>query len=129
VVVAAQEGQGVKRWTAPGMTQLVPVGERVLARRMYPEPAATLFAADGTRVLDDEEGVAVRVDAGNLLLFADALGSSVDDRSVAGVGAGSGKLAQLGELRDVRGDSCSWNTEVIACGSEKDFVLHRFVRE
>ncbi|WP_262287469.1 Hsp70 family protein [Micromonospora sp. MA102] len=129
VVVAAQEGQGAKRWAAPGMTQLVPVGERVLARRTYPEPAATLFAADGTRVLDDEEGVAVRVDAGNLLLFADALGSSVDDRSVAGVGAGSGKLAQLGELRDVRGDSCSWNTEVIACGSEKDFVLHRFVKE
>ncbi|MFC0031890.1 Hsp70 family protein [Micromonospora chaiyaphumensis] len=129
VVVAAQEGQGVKRWAAPGMTQLVPVGERVLARRIYPEPAATLFAPDGTRVLDDEDGVAVRVDAGNLLLFADPLGSSVDDRSVAGVGAGSGKVAQLGELKDVRGDSCSWNTEVIACGSEEDFVLHRFVKE
>ncbi|MGY0004184.1 Hsp70 family protein [Micromonospora sp. I033] len=128
-VVAATEGQGVKRWAAPGMTQLVPVGERVLARRLYPEPAATLFAPDGTKVLDDEDGVAVRVDAGNLLLFADPLGSGVDDRSVAGVGAGSGKVAQLGELRDVRGDSCSWNTEVIACGSEKDFVLHRFVKE
>ncbi|MFE9954019.1 Hsp70 family protein [Micromonospora sp. NPDC005299] len=129
VVVAAQEGQGVKRWAAPGMTELAPVGERVLARRIYPEPAATLFAADGTRVLDDEDGVAVRVDAGNLLLFADPLGSSVDDRSVAGVGAGSGKLVQLGELKDVRGDSCSWNTQVIACGSEDDFVIHRFVTE
>ncbi|WP_433282962.1 Hsp70 family protein [Micromonospora sp. CA-244673] len=128
-VVAAGEGQGVKEWAAPGMTQLVPVGERVLARRIYPEPAATLFAADGTRVLDDEEGVAVRVDAGNLLLFADPLGSGVDDRSVAGVGAGSGRMAPLGELKDVRGDSCSWNTEVIACGSEKDFVIHRFVKE
>ncbi|MEV0427581.1 Hsp70 family protein [Micromonospora sp. NPDC050495] len=128
-VVAAGEGQGAKLWAAPGMTQLVPVGERVLARRSYPEPAATLFAADGTRILDDEEGVAVRVDAGNLLLFADALGSGVDDRSVAGVGAGSGKLVPLGELRDVRGDSCSWNTEMIACGSEQDFVLHRFVKE
>ncbi|MGW4154173.1 Hsp70 family protein [Micromonospora chersina] len=128
-VVAAGEGQGVKEWAAPGMTQLVPVGERVLARRIYPEPAATLFAADGTRVLDDEEGVAVRVDAGNLLVFADPLGSGVDDRSVAGVGAGSGKMAQLGELKDVRGDSCSWNTQVIVCGSEEDFVLHRFVKE
>ncbi|WNM37098.1 Hsp70 family protein [Micromonospora halotolerans] len=129
VVVAAREGQGVKRWAAPGMTELVPVGERVLARRIYPEPAVTLFAADGMRVLDDEEGVAMRVDAGNLLLFADALGSSVDDRSVAGVGVESGKLVQLGELKDVRGDSCSWNTQVIACGSEKDFVLHPFVKE
>ncbi|MEU4482043.1 Hsp70 family protein [Micromonospora sp. NPDC023966] len=128
-VVAAREGQGVKRWATPGMTELVPIGERVLARRIYPEPAATLFGPDGERVLDDEEGVAVRVDAGNLLLFADPLGSAVDDRSVAGVGAGSGKVAQLGELKDVRGDSCSWNTEVIACGSEGDFVLHRFVKE
>ncbi|MFI2652785.1 Hsp70 family protein [Micromonospora fulviviridis] len=128
-VVAAREGKGVKRWAAPGMTQLVPVGERVLARRIYPEPAATLFAPDGTKVLDDEDGVAVRVDAGNLLLFADPLGSGVDDRSVAGVGAGSGKVVQLGELKDVRGDSCSWNTQVIVCGSEEDFVLHRFVRE
>ncbi|MFG3576178.1 Hsp70 family protein [Micromonospora chersina] len=129
VVVAAQEGKGVKRWPAPGMTQLVPVGERVLARRLYPEPAVTLFGPDGTKVLDDEDGVAVRVDAGNLLVFADPLGSGVDDRSVAGVGAGSGTVAQLGELRDVRGDSCSWNTQVIVCGSEEDFVLHRFVRE
>ena len=111
------------------MTQLVRVGERVLARRSYPEPAVTLFAADGKRILDDEEGVAVRVDAGNLLLFADALGSGVDDRGVAGVGAGSGKRVPLGELRDVRGDSCSWNTELIACGAEQDFVLHRFVKE
>ncbi|WP_433313207.1 Hsp70 family protein [Micromonospora chersina] len=129
VVVAAQEGKGVKRWPAPGMTQLVPVGERVLARRLYPEPAATLFGPDGKKMLDDEDGVAVRVDAGNLLVFADPLGSGVDDRSVAGVGTGSGTVAQLGELKDVRGDSCSWNTQVIVCGSEEDFVLHRFVKE
>ncbi|MFF4808041.1 Hsp70 family protein [Micromonospora chersina] len=129
VVVAAQEDKDVKRWPAPGMTQLVPVGERVLARRLYPEPAATLFAPDGTKVLDDEDGVAVRVDAGNLLVFADPLGSGVDDRSVAGVGAESGTVAQLGELKDVRGDSCSWNTQVVVCGSDEDFVLYRFVKE
>ncbi|SCL69833.1 Hsp70 family protein [Micromonospora chersina] len=129
VVVAAQEDKDVKRWPAPGMAQLVPVGERVLARRLYPEPAATLFAPDGTKVLDDEDGVAVRVDAGNLLVFADPLGSGVDDRSVAGVGAGSGTVAQLGELKDVRGDSCSWNTRIVVCGSEEDFVLYRFVKE
>ncbi|MFI6331923.1 Hsp70 family protein [Micromonospora chersina] len=129
VVVAAQEDKDVKRWPAPGMDQLVPVGERVLARRLYPEPAATLFAPNGKKVLDDEDGVAVRVDAGNLLVFADPLGSGVDDRSVAGVGAESGTVAQLGELKDVRGDSCSWNTRVVVCGSEEDFVLYRFVKE
>jgi hypothetical protein len=26
----------------------------------------------------------------------------------------------------VRSESCSWNTSVIACGADKDFVLYRF---
>ncbi|MEU2615715.1 Hsp70 family protein [Micromonospora sp. NPDC007271] len=126
-VVAATEGKGAERWDAPGMNELIPIGTRVLARRTYPEPAATLFRPDGQRVLDDEEGVAVRVDAGNLLLFTDRLSSSEGDRSVSGVGAGSGRVVPLGNLKDVRSESCSWNTEIIACGSAKDFVLYRFV--
>ncbi|MFU8852809.1 Hsp70 family protein [Micromonospora sp. SL1-18] len=125
-VVAATEGKDARHWAAPGMDQLVPVGARVLARRTYPKPAAVLFGPDGRRVLD-EDGVAVRVDAGNLLLFADPLSSSADNRSVAGVGADSGKVVPLGDLKDVRGESCSWNTEVIACGSAKEFVLYHFV--
>ncbi|MFU8873574.1 Hsp70 family protein [Micromonospora sp. SL4-19] len=125
-VVAATEGKDPRRWPAPGMEQLVPVGERVLATRTYPEPAVTLFGPDGARVLDDEDGVAVRVDAGNLLLFARRLTGSEDDRSVTGVGARSGKMVPLGDLKDVRGESCSWNAEVIACGSAKEFVIYRF---
>lgn len=70
--------------------------------------------------------MAVRVDAGNPLVFADPLTSGEDDRSVAGVGAASGKVVELGQLTDVRGESCSWNTSVIACGGTKEFVLHRF---
>ncbi|MEU3455730.1 Hsp70 family protein [Micromonospora sp. NPDC006766] len=126
-VVAAAEGKDAKRWPAPGMDQLVPVGARVLAGRTYPKPAVTLFGPDGRPVLAEEDGVAVRVNGGNLLLFADRLSSSADNRSVAGVGAATGKVVQLGGLKDVRGESCSWNTEVIACGSAKDFVLYRFV--
>ncbi|MEU8262303.1 Hsp70 family protein [Micromonospora sp. NPDC048999] len=126
-VVAATEGKDAQHWPAPGMDQLVPVGARVLAGRTYPKPAVTLFGPDGRRVLDEEDGVAVRVNAGNLLLFADRLSSGADNRSVAGVGAASGNVVQLGGLRDVRGESCSWNTEVIACGAAKDFVLYRFV--
>ncbi|SCG59742.1 Hsp70 family protein [Micromonospora inositola] len=125
-VVAAAEGKKAERWSAPGADLLVPLGERVLARRTYPDPAVTLFGPDGQRVLDARDGVAVRVDAGNLLVFAEPLGSGEDDRSVAGVGAESGRVVELGQLKDVRGESCSWNTEVIACGSAKDFVLHRF---
>ncbi|PWU44707.1 hypothetical protein DLJ46_24605 [Micromonospora globispora] len=104
----------------------MPFGERVLAHRTYPEPAATLFGPDGRRVLAERPGVAVRVDAGNLLVFADPLTSGEDDRSVAGVGAESGKVVELGQLTDVRGESYSWNTSVIACGAAKEFVLHRF---
>ncbi|MGC1214393.1 MAG: PQQ-binding-like beta-propeller repeat protein, partial [Micromonospora sp.] len=126
-VVAATEGEGSERWSAPGTDQLVPFGERVLAQRTYPEPAVTLFGADGTRVLAERPGVAVRVDAGNLLVFADPLTSAEDDRSVAGVGAESGTVVELGLLTDVRGESCSWNTSVIACGGATEFVLHRFV--
>ncbi|SCE85060.1 PQQ-like domain-containing protein [Micromonospora viridifaciens] len=126
-VVAATEGKSAERWDAPGMDQLVPVGARVLARRTYPEPATTLFGPDGRRVLNDEDGVAVRVDAGNLLIFADRLSGSEGDRSVSGAGAKSGNVKPLGNLKDVRSESCSWNTEVIVCGSAKDFVLYRFV--
>ena len=104
-VVAATEGKSSERWSAPGADHLVPFGERVLA---------------------DRPGVAVRVDAGTLLVFADPLTSSEDDRSVAGVGAESGKVVELGLLTDVRGESCSWNTSVIACGRAKEFELHRF---
>ncbi|SBT49820.1 Hsp70 family protein [Micromonospora narathiwatensis] len=125
-VVAATEGKDPRRWSVPGMEQLVPVGERVLAARTYPEPAVTLFGPDGERVLDDEDGVAVRVDAGNLLVFADRLNSGEDNRSVAGVGTSSGDVVPLGELKGVRGESCSWNTEVIVCGAAKDFVIYHF---
>ncbi|WP_130339224.1 hypothetical protein [Micromonospora kangleipakensis] len=126
VVVAAAEGKKAERWSAPGADLLVPLGERVLARRTYPDPAVTLFGPDGQRVLDARDGTAVRVDAGNLLVFAEPLGSGEDDRSVAGVGTESGRVVELGQLKDVRGESCSWNTEVIACASTKDFVLYRF---
>ncbi|WP_406041721.1 Hsp70 family protein [Micromonospora sp. NBC_00898] len=125
-VVAAAEGRKAERWSAPGADLLVPFGDRVLARRTYPEPAVTLFGPDGQRVLNERDGVAVRVDAGNLLVFAKPLGGGEDDRSVAGVGAESGRLVELGQVKQVRGESCSWNTEVIACGSAKDFVLYRF---
>ncbi|SCG65482.1 Hsp70 family protein [Micromonospora halophytica] len=124
-VVVATEGEGIRRWAAPKATGLVPFGEHLLAERTYPR-SFTLFDADGKAVLRDRDGVAGRVDAGNLLVFADAPSSVEDDRSVAGVSA-AGALTELGELKAVRSESCSWNAEVIACGAEKDFVLYRFV--
>ncbi|WP_327029348.1 Hsp70 family protein [Micromonospora sp. NBC_01740] len=135
-VVAATE-EKVSKWKAPRATRLVPLGEHLLARRTSPESAGTLFGPDGRAVLSDRRGVAVRLDAGNLLLLADPPSSVEDDRSVAGLSVGSGEVAELGQLADVRSDTCSWNTSVIACGAGRQsgdagaespygFVLYRF---
>ncbi|MEV4822179.1 Hsp70 family protein [Micromonospora sp. NPDC049274] len=125
-VVAATEGKPAVTWSAPGATGLVPVGEQLLAEREYPKTTVTLFDAAGKVVLADRPGVAARLDAGNLLVFAEATSSVADDRSVAGVWAESGTIDELGQLVDVRSASCSWNTRVIACGADRDFVLYRF---
>ncbi|MBQ0900982.1 Hsp70 family protein [Micromonospora sp. U21] len=125
-VVAATEGEGPVRWPAPGATGLVPLGTQLLAERESPESTVTLFDADGKQVLRDRRGVAVRLDEGNLLVFAKAPSTVADNRVLAGVWAESGEVDPLGELQDVRSASCSWNTRVIACGADKDFVLYRF---
>ncbi|MFG1914574.1 Hsp70 family protein [Micromonospora sp. NPDC048898] len=128
-VVAATEGERTVHWPAPGVTDLVPVGEQVLAQREYPEPTVTLFDAAGKPVLRDRGGVAVRLDEGNLLVFAKAPGTVADNRVLAGVWAESGEVDELGELKEVRSASCSWNTRVIACGADEDFVLYRFTKD
>ncbi|TNH26024.1 Hsp70 family protein [Micromonospora orduensis] len=128
-VVAATEGERALRWSAPGVTGVIPLGERVLAQREYPKPAVTLFDAAGKPVLRDRGGVAARLDAGNLLVFATAPSTVADNRVLAGVWAGSGEVDELGELQDVRSASCSWNNRVIACGADRDFVLYRFADE
>ncbi|RLQ00507.1 PQQ-binding-like beta-propeller repeat protein, partial [Micromonospora sp. CV4] len=125
-VVAATEGENTVRWSAPNVTGLVPLGAQLLAQRESPETTVTLFDAKGKAVLRDRRGVAVRLDEGNLLVFAKAPSTVADNRVLAGVWAESGEVDDLGELQDVRSASCSWNTRVIACGADKDFVLYRF---
>ncbi|GAB3185520.1 putative pyrroloquinoline-quinone binding quinoprotein [Micromonospora palomenae] len=125
-VVAATEGKGSRHWPAPEADGLVPVGEHLLARRDSPQYAVTLFDADGRAVLADRDGVAVRLDAGNVLLFAEPLSTAEDDRSLAGMAVGGKAPFEMGELKDVRSESCSWNASMIACGREQDFVLYRF---
>ncbi|WP_435153415.1 Hsp70 family protein [Micromonospora aurantiaca (nom. illeg.)] len=123
-VVSATEGEGTRRWPAPRAESLVPVGEHVLAGRDSPE-AVTLFAPDGTPVLRDRDGTAVRLDAGNLLIFSEAPSAYEDDRVLAGT-AVDGKPVEMGQLKQIRSESCSWNTEMLVCGAEKEFRLYRF---
>ncbi|MEU1604888.1 Hsp70 family protein [Micromonospora matsumotoense] len=124
-VVAATEGKGSRRWATPGGTDLVPVGEHLLVRRESPKSTVSLFDPAGKAVLTDRKGTAVRVDAGNLLVFAETPSSVEDDRSIAGVSK-AGDLTEMGELQGVRSESCAWNTSVIVCGAERNFVLYRF---
>ncbi|MFJ8829349.1 Hsp70 family protein [Micromonospora aurantiaca] len=123
-VVAATEGEGTRQWRAPRAESLVPVGEHVLAGRDSPD-AVTLFAPDGTPVLRDRDGTAVRLNAGNLLIFSEAPSAYEDDRVLAGT-AVDGKPVEMGQLKQIRSESCSWNTEMLVCGAEKEFRLYRF---
>ncbi|NHO83383.1 Hsp70 family protein [Micromonospora sp. CMU55-4] len=124
-VVAAAEGEGNRQWAAPRAESLVPVGEHVLAVQGSPD-AVTLFAPDGTaKVLRDRDGFAVRLDAGNLLIFSEAPSAYEDDRVLAGT-AVDGKPVEMGQLKQIRSESCSWNTEMLVCGAEKEFRLYRF---
>ncbi|MET7470048.1 Hsp70 family protein [Micromonospora sp. NPDC005686] len=123
-VVAATEGEETRQWAAPRAESLAPVGEHVLAGRASPD-AVTLFAPDGTAVLRDRDGAAVRLDAGNLLIFSEAPSSFEDDRVLAGM-AVDGKPVEMGLLKQIRSESCSWNAEMLVCGAEKEFRLYRF---
>lgn len=125
-VVAVGEGKKVRDWSAPRAETLVPLGEHLLAAHDSPKPTVTLFGPDGSTVLPDRDGVAARLDAGNLLLFGEAPSNSEDDRSLAGMAVDTRDLFEMGELKDIRSNSCSWNTRVIACGAEKEFVVYRF---
>ncbi|MCW3815702.1 Hsp70 family protein [Micromonospora sp. DR5-3] len=124
-VVAVTEGKATRHWSAPEADGLVPLDEHLVAWRDSPQAAFTLFDPEGTAVLRDRDGVAGRIDGGNLLLFAETPSSAADDRSVAGMSV-SDAPDEMGLLKDVRSESCSWNAEVLACGAEKDFVLYRF---
>ncbi|MBO4206980.1 Hsp70 family protein [Micromonospora echinofusca] len=127
-VVVTGVGQETRRWDAPGSTVLVPVGDHVLTRNPAPEPRSTLFGVDGAK-LRERDGVAVRLDGGNLLVFADEPASYPADQSVAGLPVGSARPVELGQLREVRATSCSWNPRVIVCPSRSDFVFYRFTEE
>ncbi|MDG4799133.1 Hsp70 family protein [Micromonospora sp. WMMD980] len=124
-VVVATEGAGSRHWAAPQAARLVPLGEHLLAERTLPRDSVTVFAPDGEPVLRERDGVAVRLDAGNLLLFDKEPGGYEDDRVLAGLAVG-GKPLEMGKVERIRSESCSWNTEMLVCGAEKEFRLYRF---
>jgi hypothetical protein len=114
----------VWRHKAPAAEDIVPVGDRVLVRRGTGETSWVLRDAEG-KELASREGTAVRLDGGNVLSFTGSFGTSSADLSVAGVGAVSGEVTELGPLPEARGESCSWNSKVVVCMTDTEFVLWR----
>lgn len=125
VAVRTDEPKVAWRRDVPQADHLRPVGRNILVRAVTPKQTSRLFTPDGTKTLD-RDGVALRVDGGNLLVFDDALTTYPGDVSVAGVSARDGGLTQLGPLKKVASTSCSWNRSVLVCAAESAFVVTRF---
>ncbi|MEV4345564.1 Hsp70 family protein [Actinoplanes sp. NPDC049596] len=123
-VIALDVAKGGKLWSrkAAKAETLVPVGEAVLARSTTPE--TTLIDAAGEQVGTGKFD-AVRLDAANILEFSKPLVGYVDDPAVAGRHLGDDPV-QLGPLQGVRTSTCAWNTSVLACVADKDFIVTRF---
>ncbi|MEU4691680.1 PQQ-binding-like beta-propeller repeat protein [Actinoplanes sp. NPDC023714] len=121
IAVDAVKGGEVWRRDVPDVESLIPVGESLL---VVTDKESTLIDVGGDP-LWTVPGVAVRLDAGNVLRFSESLTTSVGSRSLSGVHLGD-EAAEMGLLRDVRPGACAWNTTVLACVRETDFALFSF---
>lgn len=130
LVAVETDGGGGEAWRRPAknMQALVTIGEHVAARSTTSDYVTTVVGPDG-ETLFTRPGVGVRLDGGNLLVFADYLASYEDDASVAGFWVGSAEPFELGLLPGVRSAACSWNTSVIVCPTDTEFILRRFAEE
>ena len=122
-VDAAGKGQLWRR-SAPEAESLVPVGKSVLVGRNTSPASVRLIDGDGATDWD-RDGSAVRLDRGNVLLFAKPLPDNAADVSVAGQHLG-GETVQLGPMTGAVTSSCTWNAAIIACAAGDGFVLRRF---
>ncbi|WP_433792440.1 PQQ-binding-like beta-propeller repeat protein [Actinoplanes sp. CA-252034] len=120
-VVRALGGEGAWEKAVAGVEDLVAVGSNGLLA--VGDEGTTLFV--GGKEAWYRLGVTVRLDARNVLTFSGGLTSSVSDRELSGTHLGE-ESVNLGVLSEVRPDSCSWNTSVIACVAEKDYVIQSF---
>ncbi|ROT28088.1 Hsp70 family protein [Micromonospora sp. HM5-17] len=128
VAVRTDKAEVAWRRDVPKGERLRAVGQNIVVQTTSSGTTVRLFTPDGRKVLE-REGVASRINGGNLLLFDDALSTYPGTMSVAGVVAKSGRLTQLGPLKEVVGTSCSWTTSVLICAGRSEFVLTRFVAE
>ncbi|MEV0393111.1 Hsp70 family protein [Polymorphospora rubra] len=127
VAVNAEKGGEIWRKPSANAQLMVPVGDHVITRTQS-TPESKVFDADGDEVVS-RSGVAVRLDAANVLIFDEDLSTYSASPSVAGLAVRAGEPVELGRLRDVWPASCSWNTAQIICGTDEGFVVRRFAGE
>ncbi|MGX6603671.1 Hsp70 family protein [Micromonosporaceae bacterium Da 78-11] len=123
-VVAVDAAKGGRLWehSVPGAERLVPVGESVLAGTTT--DTTTLLDPDGRQVWTND-WTAARLDGDNVLTFSKRLSSYPDDPAMTGQHLGDSRV-ELGPLQKIRSETCSWNTSVLACAGDTDFVLQDF---
>jgi hypothetical protein len=83
------------------------------------------FDGTGLEVLR-REGVAARLNAENLLVFADALWDFERDVSAAGIAVEGDRPIELGQLPEVVGEQCSWSVTLITCPDLNGVTVWRF---
>jgi hypothetical protein len=125
VAIDAAKGGDLWRRTVADVDDIVPVGEAVLAAQNTSPVQTTLVDAKGT-VSSIRAGVVGRLDGGNVLQFTEALSTLADDPALYGEHLG-GDRQSLGPLDGVRSSTCSWDTSYLACVTDKEFVIQRFV--
>ena len=123
-VVAVDASKDDRIWHYPlaGTNKLVPVGTAVLAST---SSDTTLIDANGRKVTT--AGAVARLDGGNVLEFNKAPTGGIQDPYMVGQHLGDDPV-QLGPLSDVRSETCSWNTSLVACVADEDFVMERFTK-
>lgn len=125
--VNAADGSGSRQTAVPNTEGLVPVGDSVLALRSTSPAESVSLLDDSGKITWTRDGMAARLDAGNVLTFTKSLSTSPVDPALAGQHLGD-NFVQLGSMSDVRTASCSWNTSVIACVRSEDYVIQRFAK-
>jgi molecular chaperone HscA len=105
---------------------LVPVGDRVMVSgdgftRLYQ-------LKDGTteQPVAGNGGPWVRVNASSLLFFSQS--SSNGTQGLTGYGIPSKKPTSLGELHDLRTQSCSWNEKYFACVTDTNVSVWKLTK-
>ena len=122
----AEDRGALWRQPVPDGRGLLPVGDWVTVTGF--DIPVRAFDASGSEVLN-RPGVAARLNAGNLLVFADELSSSMQDLSVAGVSVTGDPPTELGHLSQVVGAQCSWNEAYLTCPDRNGATIWRFAEE